>query len=934
MVEGEHQAAARDWTRIVLIVGCVLAALTAAMLVPSLASDGIAGSPVDSVLPGERFDDGKGQGGFGDGNGFGALNPGDSTGVGGDTGFDKDTFGNNDTEVHFQVESSESAYWRTGTYGTYTGTGWERDVERMSYGGPIGDGGLGGDRVVYEVEFERPATALPTAWRPTSVSGLTGLEVTETGSVISGETVEPGTSFSAISQQPVRDVDVLQAAGGDYPDDVEDRYTQLPDDTPERVGDLTEELTGDDETAYEAARSIQSWLRTEKGYSLQASRQSDHMADTFIFEMEEGYCEYFATAMTTMLRTQGIPARYTVGYTTGQEVENNRYEVRGMNAHAWVEVYFPDVGWVRFDPTPGGSRLEAQQEALESQQPDLEYNATEEGSPGEVFRPGEVTETETVEQDNNDSREGQTGDGYFDVSLNRTAVPGAPVEVTVTAEGDPVPSVAVLFDGERVGVTGSEGTVTAVVPGTEKLRIELAPPDRESDADAAGGGFLNGADTLAAPADRAGLLDGLQGGAGSGSPGSLASQTDENTTVIDVETDAAVSVSGDGFAGEEVGLTATVADVTIGGAAVFVNGERVAETDADGRATVVLPEEPGNVTLAVERGPIFGQTEIRVPVVDLEVDAGLLAVPLTGATVELTADGEGIADAPVAVDGTDVTRTGPDGTATVRLPVSTSATISTTTAGLRREARVDGLVRNALLALLTSALVIGLPAGVAYRRGYRPRDVESGVRTAVGWGRRALVVVVRGGLRAVTAVSGRASKTLVYLAEFASGAESVAGLWMVFRGWLRAKGDQVAGLVPQRTDRDTANSGPDTDAQPVDVPTVREAWDRFVAALDVPDPETKTPGELATYAIEEAELPQDPVETLRDAFRDVEYGDQSSADSDDALLAAIERIEDRAAEPGDARDTNPGGEAAAERDETAQEPHDWTGTDSVARGRQ
>ena len=73
--------AARDWTRIALIAGCVLAALTAALLLPTLATDSIAGSPIDSVLPGERFDDGEGVEGPGNGQGFGALDPGDSTGV-------------------------------------------------------------------------------------------------------------------------------------------------------------------------------------------------------------------------------------------------------------------------------------------------------------------------------------------------------------------------------------------------------------------------------------------------------------------------------------------------------------------------------------------------------------------------------------------------------------------------------------------------------------------------------------------------------------------------------------------------------------------------------------------------------------------------------------------------------------------------------------
>ena len=868
--------AARDWTRIALIAGCVLAALTAALLLPTLATDSIAGSPIDSVLPGERFDDGEGVEGPGDGQGFGALDPGDSTGVGGETGFDKDTFGNNDTEVHFEVESSASAYWRTGTYGTYTGTGWERDVDRTPYDGPIDYEGLEGEQIVYEVEFDRPATALPTAWRPTSVSGLSDLQVTETGTFLAQDYVEPGESYSAVSRQPVRDVDVLRAAGQEYPAEVVDRYTQLPEDTPERVGSLTDELTDDDESAYDAAKSIQNWLRTEKGYSLQASQQSEHMADTFIFEMEEGYCEYFATAMTTMLRTQGIPARYTVGYTTGQEVSENRYEVRGMNAHAWVEVYFPDVGWVRFDPTPGGDRLAAQQDALEQSNPDLDYESSEEGSPGEVFEPGEIRNP--VDDNPEDGENGTEGGGYYNVSLNRTAVPGVAVEVTVTHDDEPVSGIAVLFNGERVGVTDSEGTVVATVPATEELRIGIGPPEVVEQT----GGF-SAPDSLARPAGGSGPLASL---AGVGTDETTAQEDDENVTVVDVETEATVSVSGETLPGNEVTVIATVDDIVIPDAAVYLDGEQVGRTDGNGQTTLQLPEDPGNSSLVVERGPIFGETDVRVNAVELDVETGLVALPLTGATVEVTADGEGMADKPISVDGTTVARTGPDGTATVRLPLSSSATISTAREGLRQETTVEGLLRNALLVLLGSGLAIGLPVGVAYRRGYRPRDLGAGVLGLVGWGRRALA-----------AAFGRISRTLVYLAEFASGGESIASLQLALGRWLREKWAWLAGLLPHREATRTGALDA-AEGTPVDVPTVREAWDRFLAVLDVEDAGTWTPGELATHAIEAAELPRGPVETLRDAFREVEYGDRSPADSDEALLAAIGAIERAAAEQG------------------------------------
>ncbi|PSQ62928.1 MAG: hypothetical protein BRD21_04365 [Halobacteriales archaeon SW_8_66_22] len=877
--EEQDDAAPRDWTRLALITGCVVAALTAALLLPTLSTGGIAGSPIDSVLPGERFDDEQGGQGFEGGSGFGALSPGDSTGVGGETGFDKDTFGSNDTEVHFRVESSGSAYWRTGTYGTYTGSGWERDVNRSAYEGPQEIDGLSGDRIVYEVKFERPATALPTAWRPTSVSGLSDLQVTETGSVVSENFVEAGTSFSAVSQQPVRDIDVLRAAGREYPEEIRERYTQLPSDTPGRVESLTSELTADDETAYDAAKSIQDWLRTEKRYSLQASRQSEHMADTFIFEMEEGYCEYFATAMTTMLRTQGIPARYTVGYTTGQEIDDNTYEVRGMNAHAWVEMYFPEVGWVRFDPTPGGERLEAQQDALESENPDLEYNSTEEGSPGEVFEPGEIRES--VDNEPGDEENGTEGsDSYFDISLNRTAVPGVTVEVTVTHDDEPVSGVTVLFNGEPVGQTDADGTVVATVPNEEELRIGILMPEVVDQS--------GSSEAFAAPAGGGSPLASSGALSAAGIGNTALQDVEENVTVVDVETEATLSVSGDQYPGSEVTVVATVDDIAIADATLYLDGEQVGRTDELGRATVTLPTDAGNSTLVVERDLIFGETDVRVRAIELDVDTGLVALPLTGASVEVTADGEGIADVPVAVDGSEVVRTGPDGAATVRLPLSQSVAVSTAPNGVRRAATVDGLLRNALLVLVGAGLVIGLPVGVAYRRGYRPADLGAGFLRLIDWGRRAPVGAVVVGRRAAAAAFARVSRTLVYLAEFASGEESAASLQFALAAWFRARWAWLASRLPGRA-RSDAGGPPET--PPVGVPTVRETWDRFLAVLDLEEPETRTPGELATYAIEEADLPREPVLALRDAFRDVEYGDRSPADSDGTLLAAIDAIE-------------------------------------------
>ncbi len=81
--------------------------------------------------------------------------------------------------------------------------------------------------------------------------------------------------------------------------------------------------------------------------------QTDQPVAEFLFEKKRGYCEYFATSAALLLRLQGIPTRYVSGFNV---IETNRegdhYVVRESDAHAWIEAYLPDRGWVEYDPTP------------------------------------------------------------------------------------------------------------------------------------------------------------------------------------------------------------------------------------------------------------------------------------------------------------------------------------------------------------------------------------------------------------------------------------------------------------------------------------------------------------------------------------------------------------------------------------------------------
>jgi len=159
--------------------------------------------------------------------------------------------------------------------------------------------------------------------------------------------------FSHIEQPAAGD---LRTAGRTYPSDVVSSYLQLPT-LDRRIPQLAEQITAAADTNYDKARALESYLRTHFGYTLQLSRTVPHdPLANFLFERKQGHCEYFASSMAVMLRTLGIPSRVVNGFRTGEFNDlTSQYVVRASNAHSWVEAYFPNYGWVTFDPTPGAS---------------------------------------------------------------------------------------------------------------------------------------------------------------------------------------------------------------------------------------------------------------------------------------------------------------------------------------------------------------------------------------------------------------------------------------------------------------------------------------------------------------------------------------------------------------------------------------------------
>ncbi len=177
---------------------------------------------------------------------------------------------------------------------------------------------------------------------------------------IYAEEISSGDEYEVTSLTSEATSEELIAASEAYPVEITDRYLQIPDEYSERVENLAFAITEGQDSAYEKASAIEGWLRENLEYSEQIAvpPEGTDFIEYFIFEMQEGYCTYYATAMAQMLRMVDVPARVTVGYfPASYDEEFNGSIYRDRNAHAWVEVYFPEYGWVDFEPTPSQSTI-------------------------------------------------------------------------------------------------------------------------------------------------------------------------------------------------------------------------------------------------------------------------------------------------------------------------------------------------------------------------------------------------------------------------------------------------------------------------------------------------------------------------------------------------------------------------------------------------
>ncbi|HSG43074.1 MAG TPA: transglutaminase domain-containing protein, partial [Anaerolineales bacterium] len=289
-------------------------------------------------------------------------------------------------------------YWRSAIYDHYVGSGWVTShafTQRISPNTPIIPGLLNGYRVVHlDVNLEQSDERLfwsgilfsadvpfTANWRIRPPSDL----FAEQSALLQADIFaasSQASSYQADVYIPVPTAGALRTASTEYPEDILERYLTLPRDLPDRVRELAFEITSDFSNPYDKARAIQSYLRTNYPYDLEVPPPpaGRDVTDYFLFDLQKGYCDYYATTMVVLARSVGIPARFVSGYSPGSyDAPNAQYIVRELNAHSWVEVYFPEIGWVEFEPTASLPEIEHREEilaALEDQSNNNEENVS------------------------------------------------------------------------------------------------------------------------------------------------------------------------------------------------------------------------------------------------------------------------------------------------------------------------------------------------------------------------------------------------------------------------------------------------------------------------------------------------------------------------------------------------------------------------------
>jgi transglutaminase-like putative cysteine protease len=264
----------------------------------------------------------------------------------------------------FRVQTERPAYWRLLGLDRFDGRLWTSTDLEARYGITVPARSSLADRlsqprhgaVTIEQNFLIAGLTslwMPAAFQPRSVFMDSDFRFDPIRDTLVREGgTGPGLSYAVTSDVMVPSPEQLDSAQAPSASAAHPRYTELPRNLPPRVAEIARRISFDQPNAYRRILAIQTHLRR---FTYDEEAPAGHGTDDMLFFLERsrrGYCEQFAGTMAVLLRTLGYPTRVAIGFLPGVQDEQGVWRVTTDEYHAWVEVFFPEFGWLAFEPTP------------------------------------------------------------------------------------------------------------------------------------------------------------------------------------------------------------------------------------------------------------------------------------------------------------------------------------------------------------------------------------------------------------------------------------------------------------------------------------------------------------------------------------------------------------------------------------------------------
>lgn len=283
-----------------------------------------------------------------------------------------------DDTVVYEIIADKPQYWKVEHKTIYDSKGWvnlggsELEIEQDNLLNDLPIGPIENDSVA-KIESKSDNTFVI---QPYTTNGMSGLDenmslrlnnMTHRLNTHIGEEKVAMESYVIGFSEPEYSYTILKTPEAQYEVQdfaVDSNYFQIPDTLPQRVRDLAYEITAEYESVYEKAKAVERYFKSS-GFRYETEdvavpAEGQDYVDQFLFDTKIGYCDNFSTSMVMLMRSIDIPARWVKGYAEGKDVGNtpdgqNIYEITNNDAHSWVEVFIPEVGWMPFEPTIGFS---------------------------------------------------------------------------------------------------------------------------------------------------------------------------------------------------------------------------------------------------------------------------------------------------------------------------------------------------------------------------------------------------------------------------------------------------------------------------------------------------------------------------------------------------------------------------------------------------